>query len=116
MFCSHLENELFSLFVQQNEYNGHLAILDLKIHLTSNQRFHKSFRLESTKLCLISLRPKQSKTALSSDDVRLKMGHFSSRQHNLMGVYRIHKEDTIKIFVFYLYNMSHLFLVFHKMF
>lgn len=85
---------LVSLFVQQNEYIGHLAILNLKIHLTSNQRFHKSFRLESTKLCLISLRPKQSKTALSSDDVRLKMGHFSSRQNNLMGVYRIHKEDT----------------------
>lgn len=108
---------LVSLVVQQNGYIGHLAILNLKIHLTSYQRFHNSFRLESTKFCLISLRPTQSKTALSSDDVRLKMSHFSSRQNNLMGVYRIHKEDALKkIFVLYLHNMSHLFLVFRKMF
>ena len=82
--------------------------------LAKNQRFHNSFRLESAKFCLISLRPTQSKTALSSEDVRLKMSHFSSRQNNLMGIYRIHKEDALK--KFYLYKMGHLFLVFHKMF
>ena len=35
---------LVSLVVQQNGYIGHLAILNLKIHLTSYQRFHNSFR------------------------------------------------------------------------
>lgn len=96
---------LVSLVVQQNGYIGHLAILNLKIHLTSYQRFHNSFRLESTKFCLISLRPTQSKTALSSDDVRLKMSHFSSRQNNLMGVYRIHKEDALKKYLYFIYTI-----------
>ena len=72
--------------------------------LAKNQRFHNSFRLESTKFCLISLRPTQSKTALSSEDVRLKMSHFSSRQNNLMGIYRIHKEDALKKYLYFIYT------------
>ena len=94
-------------------YIGHLAILNLKIHLTSYQRFHNSFRLESTKFCLISLRPTQSKTALSSDDVRLKMSHFSSRQNNLMGVYRIHKEDALKKYLYFIYKVASLLIKAH---